>query len=50
MRHSIVLAVWTLAGAALAQPSGTYDIRAYGALGGDRLDTAAIQKATIYVN
>lgn len=45
MKSIVALAVWTLAGVAMAQPSGIYDIRAYGALGGDRLDTAAIQKA-----
>ena len=41
---SVVL-VGALVAAGDGKPSRTYDIRDFGALGGDRLDTAAIQKA-----
>ena len=42
---SMVLAGALAAAAGDGKPSRTYDIRDFGALGGDRLDTEAIQKA-----
>lgn len=42
---SAVLFCALVAAAGDGKPSRTYDIRDFGALGGDRLDTAAIQKA-----